>query len=632
MPVETQPSEEEQTTAIRDILDHILAGARFLHVRTSEEDAFCERFKEIVAGDSRFWSPPSEPSATTDPAKERRFVSFAAYDELTNSATRTGPGDEATWAEDREKIRQILTPAGSFAWDFKLNVPAAKRDPDFPQQPFGSPRHPFQWLSEDVRELHAAASTYRPKLEAGQKGLAAGNAVLCNFLFVRDPAMQTLFQSRAVKVLDGLFRNFDRYLFVFILVGLHDPAEFIGRDMSAWVHCFDYPLPGRDRLRGIVEEIQGCGTPGGAADGGRLADDAVGLTETQLRFALNLARVKGVTEPSAVAQLIQRHKADALRAGNAFLDYIPQKPAVDEEGLDEDVGGMANLKDWVKKRHRLVHRDTEPDAEIRALLERLDPPRGLLLFGVSGGGKSLMVKTIARYLQLPLLKLDLGRIFGQYVGESERNLRTVRDLAEAMAPCVLWIDEIEKGFAGASGSGDSGVTARVLGSFLTWMQEKTKLVFVVATANNVERIPPEMTRPGRFDGQCFVGLPDEEAVKAIFRIHAQRRLPQAVYEELLVDGIEEQIQNALGTGARMKRLPGAEVQNCVEDGILACLATERTDSRALAESLVGAFERKRGMYGHEQLKQQLKALAKRAEYSAFSADGKPCSDGSDAQF
>jgi len=155
----------------------------------------------------------------------------------------------------------------------------------------------------------------------------------------------------------------------------------------------------------------------------------------------------------------------------------------------------------------------------------LPNPRGLLLLGIQGTGKSLTAKAIAHHWHLPLLRLDVGRLFAGLVGESESRTRQTIELAEALAPCILWIDEIDKGFAGLDGKGDSGTTSRVFGTFITWLAEKKTPVFVVATANNIRALPPEMLRKGRFDEIFFVGLPNESERAAIFKVHLAKLRP-----------------------------------------------------------------------------------------------------------
>ena len=181
------------------------------------------------------------------------------------------------------------------------------------------------------------------------------------------------------------------------------------------------------------------------------------------------------------------------------------------------VGGMPLLKEWLAKRSLAFSE--------RARQFGLPEPRGLLLLGVQGAGKSLVAKAISSQWQLPLLRMDLGSLFSELVGSSEQNMRTALRLAESIAPCLLWLDELEKGLAGTASShlSDAGTTARVFGSFLTWMQEKTAPVFVVATANDISILPPEILRKGRFDEIFFIDLPNHDERAEIFAIHLARR-------------------------------------------------------------------------------------------------------------
>lgn len=182
-----------------------------------------------------------------------------------------------------------------------------------------------------------------------------------------------------------------------------------------------------------------------------------------------------------------------------------------------DIGGLDLLKDWLQKRGRAFSSDARSFG--------LESPKGVLLLGVQGCGKSLIAKSIAATWQLPLLRFDMGKIFGGVVGESEGNMRMALELATTLAPCILWIDEIEKGLAGMGSSDqtDGGTTARVVGSFLTWMQEKKEEVFVVATANRIDSLPPELLRKGRFDEIFFVDLPSAQAREEILSIHLRKK-------------------------------------------------------------------------------------------------------------
>jgi AAA+ superfamily predicted ATPase len=233
---------------------------------------------------------------------------------------------------------------------------------------------------------------------------------------------------------------------------------------------------------------------------------ALGLTtvEAENAFALSLVQ-GGKVDPMLVAA----EKARTLKKGG-LVEVIGAHPTLD------DIGGLDALKQWLQHR--------KPAFGKAARTYGLPVPKGLLIVGIPGTGKSLTAKATAGALQLPLLRLDMGKVFGGLVGQSEANLRSVIRTAEAIAPCVLWIDEIEKGFGGSKGGGasDGGTSSRVLGSFLSWMQEKEKPVFVVATANDVSQLPPEFLRKGRFDEMFFVDLPEALERAAIWSIVIER--------------------------------------------------------------------------------------------------------------
>jgi SpoVK/Ycf46/Vps4 family AAA+-type ATPase len=218
---------------------------------------------------------------------------------------------------------------------------------------------------------------------------------------------------------------------------------------------------------------------------------------------------------------------------------------------------MQVLKDWVGKRKGAF---TEKAREFG-----LPFPKGLLSVGPPGSGKSAGARAIADELGLPLIRVDMGAIFGGLVGESESNARKVISTLEAVAPCVAWLDEIEKGFAGSIGGAlDSGVGARVLGTFLTWMQEKKAPVFVYATANNVRFLPPELLRKGRFDEMFSVMLPNSEERKEIFKIHINRIGRAALVEKGTIDvGI---------LSSRTKGFSGAEIEAVVKEALFSCFA------------------------------------------------------------
>ncbi len=270
----------------------------------------------------------------------------------------------------------------------------------------------------------------------------------------------------------------------------------------------EFPLPTkevlRDVLHGVMESAGLKTMPSDDED--KVLAAAGGLTtiEAENAFALSFVQTR-LIQPSVVA----REKAQTLKK-NGLLEIIETHESL------ESIGGLDLLKGWLLKRKLAFSQ--------RAKQYGLPDPKGLLIVGLPGTGKSLTAKVTARVFDLPLLKLDAGRIFAGLVGQSESNLRSVIQTAEAIAPCVIWVDEIDKAFSGSksSGASDGGTSARVFGSFISWMQEKEKPVFVVATANDVSQLPPEMLRKGRFDELFFVDLPNEEERRAIWTIVIER--------------------------------------------------------------------------------------------------------------
>ena len=217
----------------------------------------------------------------------------------------------------------------------------------------------------------------------------------------------------------------------------------------------------------------------------------------------------GIGARASHEKAVLKEKSQVIKKSD-ILEYIDSKVKI------EDVGGLENLKKWLSKRDKSWLDSAKKYG--------LPSPKGVLLTGVPGCGKSLIAKSISSMWHLPLLRFDVSKVFNMYVGNSESNMREAIKMAEAISPCVLWIDEIEKGFSGLGGSGDSGTTSRIFGTFLSWMQEKTKPVFVVATANNIDSLPSEMMRKGRFDEIFFIDLPTFNERKQIFKVHLESRL------------------------------------------------------------------------------------------------------------
>lgn len=249
-----------------------------------------------------------------------------------------------------------------------------------------------------------------------------------------------------------------------------------------------------------------------------------------------------------------------LTRGDLKVIFEQKKQMIMKSGILEmitvtetikDIGGLDNLKTWLKRKAKVIKNINAAETF------GVDMPKGVLIAGVPGCGKSLNAKAAASLFEVPLLRLDMGRLMGKYVGESEGNLRKAISLAEAIAPCVLWIDELEKAFAGInSNSGGGEVTTRLFGNFLTWMQEKTNPVFVVATANNIMSLPPELMRKGRFDEIFYVGLPDKAERQKIFEIHIAKRRKK----DLAAIDISKLVEKSNGYS-------GADIEGVVKDAI-----------------------------------------------------------------
>ena len=236
-----------------------------------------------------------------------------------------------------------------------------------------------------------------------------------------------------------------------------------------------------------------------------------GLSTLEIGTILNLTYSKTGKLSEDALELIMEQKQQMIQKAG-ILEMVPVKETLN------DIGGLYNLKEWIRNKARVL-KDMK-----RAKEFGVDLPKGVLLAGMPGCGKSLNAKATAKVFGVPLLKLDMGRLMGKYVGESEENMRQAIALAEAISPCVLWVDELEKAFAGIGGSGGGAeVTTRLFGHFLTWMQEKESSVFVVATANDITKLPSELMRKGRFDEVFYVKLPSDDERKKIFEIHIKKR-------------------------------------------------------------------------------------------------------------
>ena len=294
---------------------------------------------------------------------------------------------------------------------------------------------------------------------------------------------------------------------------LMSPVQQVPIELEKEVIVLDYPLPDLAELNQVLsrqlEQTKIRRTSTETRE--KLLKAALGLTRDEAEKVYRKAQVKTGRLTETEVDIVLSEKKQLIRR-NGILEYIEE-----DETLDS-VGGLEELKRWLQQRSNAF---TE-----RAREYGLPQPKGMLILGVPGCGKSLIAKTTSRLWGLPLLRLDMGRVYdGSMVGRSEANLRNALKTAESISPAILFIDELDKSFAGSSGSSDSdgGTSSRIFGSFLTWMQEKTSPVFVMATANRVERLPGEFLRKGRFDEIFFVDLPNAEERQQIFTIHLKKR-------------------------------------------------------------------------------------------------------------
>ena len=324
--------------------------------------------------------------------------------------------------------------------------------------------------------------------------------------YFNDPAI-----ARKVREVGLYLKNSYKTL---ILVS---PTLRLPMELEKEVCVVDFDLPGREEIGELLDNTiaqmnKSANLNISLAPPAKesIVHAALGLTinEAENVFAKTLVKTGGLSEKDV--PIILSEKEQIIRK-SGMLEYYRATEQFDT------VGGMEQLKDWLRKRSSAFTDDARKFG--------LPAPKGVLLIGVQGCGKSLCAKALASQWRVPLLRLDLGRVFSSLVGSSEENVRGAIRVAESVAPAILWVDEIEKAFAGTQSSSfsDAGTTSRVFGTFITWLQEKTSPVFVMATANNISQLPPELLRKGRFDDIFFVDLPDRAERAEIFKIHIAKR-------------------------------------------------------------------------------------------------------------
>ena len=327
----------------------------------------------------------------------------------------------------------------------------------------------------------------------------------------------------------------------------------IPRELEDLITIFDIPLPNISEIKSIMIEFIKTLSINVSDDVlNEIALSFKGLNEFQIKQILNLAYQDGGYLDFDDKQLILAQKEQLIKKAG-LLEIVPVHETI------EDIGGLENLKAWLYRKEQIFNNLD------KAIKFGVDIPKGIMIVGMPGCGKSLAAKATAKLFDIPLVRLDVGRLLGKYIGESEENMRNALKLSEAISPCVLWIDEIEKAFSGVGESGGgSDVTTRLFGQFLTWMQEKENTVFIVATANDISKIPPEFLRKGRFDELFYVDFPNDEERRKIIEIHLKKR--KKWNRELDITSIVK-----LTNGYN-----GADLEAIVKDAIEGCFIDGRT--------------------------------------------------------
>lgn len=328
-------------------------------------------------------------------------------------------------------------------------------------------------------------------------------------------------------------------------------------ELQKEVAILDLPLPTLDQAKTIISNFLTSfrNNPTLVLDQSPetldvLGRAALGLTQAEIENSLAKALVQYQKITSDQVESILDEKKQIIRK-SGILEYIST------ESLElEDIGGLQNLKRWLDKRKGAFSMEAQDYG--------IQWPKGVMVVGVPGCGKSLSAKCVASAWKMPLIRLDLGRVFSGIVGSSEANMRIALSTCEALAPCIVWIDEIEKALSGIGSSSDGGTATRIFGTLLTWMQEKNSPVFVFATANNIDSLPPELLRKGRFDETFFVDLPNETERKEIFKIHI-KKLKRNINGFNLDELTNHSGEMHWGEGVR---LTGSEIEAAVKEGLL----------------------------------------------------------------
>lgn len=345
----------------------------------------------------------------------------------------------------------------------------------------------------------------------------------------------------------------------------------IPRELENYITVFDLPLPTKEEIFKIVNDfIKDLQITVDQDTIEYISIAFKGLNEFQIKQILNLAYQDGGSISREDKALILKEKEQLIKKSGR-LEIINFSEKID------DIGGLENLKDWLERKNKIFSKIE------KAYRFGVDIPKGVLIVGMPGCGKSLTAKATASLFDFPLVRLDVGRLLGKYVGESEENMRKALQLAEAISPCVLWVDEIEKAFSGmGTSNGTHEVTKRLFGQFLTWMQEKKNNVFTVATANDIAEMPPEFLRKGRFDEIFSVDLPTEEERKEIIRIHLKKR--KKWHKEIDLEELAE----------KSDHFSGADLEAAIKDAIETAFINDK--EKIYTEDLLESIKKTNPIY------------------------------------
>jgi ATP-dependent 26S proteasome regulatory subunit len=413
-------------------------------------------------------------------------------------------------------------------------------------------RFPTGGTGQEVTDL-AAQAIYNTREPAQVLGVLEGISVEAAFILkdfhrhMEDPVV--------VRRLRDVGQKFSKNRRTVVIVA---PSIKMPPELASLVEYLELPLPDKLRLRQIIDEmivrVGKTRTLRRSLDTAGLdvmADNLRGLSEEQAERAVSQAIVTRYGLTAEIVTDVLQAKKEMLRRA-AMLDFV------DVSDTMAGVGGLANLKHWLEQRRGTW--------EEKARAFGLEPPRGVVILGVQGCGKSMCAQAIAGEWKLPLVKFDTAAIFDKYIGETEKRIQKVFQVAEELSPCVLWIDELEKVFAGSgpdSASADAGVSSRLLAAFLSWMQERKAPVFVAATCNNVSALPPELIRKGRFDELFFVDLPNQAERRQIFALELARRNRRPA--EFDLDRV----------AAAARGYSGAEIQAAVQAALYASFSSKQ---------------------------------------------------------